>query len=118
MLQVNERIQLKLALDIPDLLGIGFENVVHIVARLKVTGVVDELPAAHLFDLIKLGAFRFHLLGDGSNEFVDTIFLPLRVQNNQAFVFPVHPLVSWVAILDRVLVSAPSAGRYTGWRLC
>lgn len=110
VLQVNESIQLELALNIPELLGIGFEDVVHIMPPLKVTGVVCELPAAHLLDLIKLGAFRFHLLGDGSNEFVDTIFLSLRVQNNQAFVFPVHPLVSWVAILDRVLIPAPSAG--------
>ena len=110
MLKVDEGIQLELALDVLHLLGIGFENVVHIVPPIKVSGVVSELPAADLLDLIKLGPFRFHLLGDGSHEFVDTIFLPLRVQNNQAFVFPVHPLVSWVAILDRVLFSAPWAG--------
>ncbi len=111
MLKVDEGIQLELALDVLHLPGIGFENVVHIVPPLKMTGVVRELAAAYLLDLIKLSPFRFHLLGDGSHEFVDTIFLPLRVQNNQAFVFPVHPLVSWVAILNRVLLSAPLAGR-------
>ena len=93
MLKVDEGIQLELALDVLELLASCLEDVIHIVPPLKMAGVVGELPAAHLLDLIKLGPFRFHFLGNGSHEFVHTIFLPLRVQNNQAFVFPVHPLV-------------------------
>ena len=104
MLQMDKLVQLELALDVFNLLGVRLENVVHIMPSLQVTSIIGKLAAAHLLDLIELGPFRFHFLRDGSDEFVDTIFLSRRVQNNQAFVFPVHPLVLSVAILDRFQV--------------
>ena len=68
MLQVHESIELQLALDALDLLGISLENVVHVVAGLEMASVVSELAAAKLFDLIKLRTFRLHFLGDSPDD--------------------------------------------------
>ena len=107
MLKMNQGVKLQLPLDFLHLLGIRFEDVVHIVSAIKVTGIVGKISAAHLLDFLKLGPLCLHLLRDGSDELIDTIFLPFRVQNNQAFVFPVLRLFSWVSILVRVLFFLP-----------
>ena len=47
--------------DFSNHITISFENIVHIVASIKLPCVVGKLFAAKLLDLIKLGTFFFEL---------------------------------------------------------
>jgi len=45
--------------------------IVHVMAGLEVAGVVSELAAAHLDNLVDLASFGFDFLRNGADEFID-----------------------------------------------
>mgnify|MGYP001814619758 CR=1 FL=1 len=92
MLEMHQLVELQTILNLHDLGRIGLEDVVHIVTAFKVPGIMGEGAPAELLDLIELGAFLLHLFGDAADEIVDTGFIPLRVEDDQAPVLPVRSL--------------------------
>jgi hypothetical protein len=56
VLQMHQGVQLELILNILHLLGVCFENVVHVVTTIEVPRVVSELSLSQLLDFIELGA--------------------------------------------------------------
>jgi hypothetical protein len=61
MLKMHRIIEAEAFFDFSDYVTFSFENVVYIVASIKLPCVVGKLFAAKLLDLIKLGSFFFEL---------------------------------------------------------
>lgn len=90
VLKVDVSVQAQAGLDLGDDVRSALEGVVDIMSGLKMAGVVGELAAAELGDLLDLGAFGFEFFGDGGDEFVNGAVEGFGVKDDQALVFATH----------------------------
>ena len=90
MRDVNGLVELEAILDLRELVRLGLEDEIHVVAPLEVPGVVGELAFPELLDLVQLGPLGFDLGAHGLGQVLDAILVPARVQGDQTLVLPAH----------------------------
>jgi hypothetical protein len=84
VLQEDLGVQAEALLNFVGDVSLGREGVVDVMTGLEVAGVVNELAAAELIDLVKLGAFGFDFLADRADELVNGAFKGLGVKDDQS----------------------------------
>jgi len=82
MLQVDFAVEAKPGLELGHDIGATGEDVINVVAGFEVAGVVGELTAAELGNLVDCAAFGFDFLGNGAHEFVESSIQGLGVKDD------------------------------------
>src|ERR1041385_4085953 len=103
MLTVNLGIEFEFRAELNDELRIGFENKVHVKARIEGPSRIGELALVHFLHLLDRGALLFEFGFEPINDVVDAVFLSLRIEHEQGFVTFFH--VSSSSILLNVFIA-------------